>query len=640
MRLPGIGVLATLPAPRGLAKAGHTVFQGLPIHIEHDRGETRSGTSPDGERWTVDMVHPYGEILGTLAVDGDPLDCVLGPNRHATHAYVVQAKLPGSQKFDEPKICLGWDTQEEALRGFRANYDKPGFVLDVTKWPMAALIDLVHNHRDLQGGKLDDDARDKVLAMRKGLELRPSKVNPRIRRWQQVTAEAGHAYHGTSIHDAAHFDRMLATTELKPRAQLPEVGRHWGGGLRESNPEMVYLARKPAQIAESFHSSLKSRAAVGLVYRNAEPLDERHLYPDEDAIGAHVGATTPAEVRARQLAAKEKWRTSDLLAHRGPVRVVPHGFTLGHRMWTELQPSPRYGPLVAQLQGIRTRRHDDGERYTFVPATEHNTRVMRQILSGDWEWGPAGLRKARLPGIGLLSKGGRAHGPGLVEGRDKRGRRSWLRPAPTFLGALEHLSRAGRSRLAKKHGFTDEVLDEVRGSPPMVDVDGRHGTLNEEGARQLIRHHSPNDRERIVRAAHPDHREKLLRQWRAHALHGEHGMVDRVVEGDRSGKPGPSLENQILAAHLALAKYPDSFVRLADLRDRLSHVPRSALDQELERLYDLDQVILLPDDNTKDITQRDRDAALRLGNRERHLVLVRQPAAPQKAEARTSRRPE
>ncbi len=201
--------------------AHHRIFQGLLIHIEHDRGDTRRGTSPDGTAWRTTMSHPYGEIVGTLAVDGDPLDVFIGPNPHATHAYVIASKLPGSPHYDESKIMLGWDTQEAAVAAFRANYDRPGFFLDVTRWPMAAVQDLVHQHRDLQGGKLDGAklAAVQARALRKGLPGVGSLAKMRGLLKAHVKAHPRKLWDGRVVMVDAHerLDRM-------PR--LPEGVEH------------------------------------------------------------------------------------------------------------------------------------------------------------------------------------------------------------------------------------------------------------------------------------------------------------------------------------------------------------------------------------------------------------------------------
>lgn len=141
---------------------GHIVFQGLDIDIETAAGGRRSGVDKNGEPWSVRLPWPYGEIRGTRAVDGDAVDAFVGPNPYATHAWVVQAKVPKSKAFDEPKLLLGFDTRDQALACFRAAYTGPGFILGVQRWPMPALLEALRQPK-LQGGRFGVRALQSVM---------------------------------------------------------------------------------------------------------------------------------------------------------------------------------------------------------------------------------------------------------------------------------------------------------------------------------------------------------------------------------------------------------------------------------------------------------------------------------------------
>lgn len=142
--------------------AGHIEFQGLDIDVETPAGGRRSGTDKSGEPWSVRIPWHYGEIRGTRAVDGDAVDAFVGPNRYATHAWIVQAKLPGSKAFDEPKLLLGFDTRADALACFRGAYTGPGFILGINRWPMPALLEALRRPH-LQGGRFGVRALQEVM---------------------------------------------------------------------------------------------------------------------------------------------------------------------------------------------------------------------------------------------------------------------------------------------------------------------------------------------------------------------------------------------------------------------------------------------------------------------------------------------
>jgi len=55
-----------------------TQFGSLPIHLEYNKGDIRTGTSPDGKQWQRLMHCGYGFIPGTIGDDGEPVDVYLG----------------------------------------------------------------------------------------------------------------------------------------------------------------------------------------------------------------------------------------------------------------------------------------------------------------------------------------------------------------------------------------------------------------------------------------------------------------------------------------------------------------------------------------------------------------------------------
>lgn len=94
-------------------------FYGIPLTIEVPRGGTRSGTSPDGSKWSRTLTHHYGEIPGTIAPDGEPLDVWLGPSSAKTVFIINQVKKDGS--LDEQKIMLGFRDVDAAVDGYLEN---------------------------------------------------------------------------------------------------------------------------------------------------------------------------------------------------------------------------------------------------------------------------------------------------------------------------------------------------------------------------------------------------------------------------------------------------------------------------------------------------------------------------------------
>lgn len=102
-----------------------TSFHGLKIHIENPAGSTRSGVDGNGKPWSVVMKHDYGEILGTDGVDGDPVDCFIGPNKSAKWVYVIHQTDKQGTKWDEDKVMLGFNDVLHAKEAYYKNFDLP-----------------------------------------------------------------------------------------------------------------------------------------------------------------------------------------------------------------------------------------------------------------------------------------------------------------------------------------------------------------------------------------------------------------------------------------------------------------------------------------------------------------------------------
>lgn len=114
-------------------------WQGLTIAIENPAGSVRRGPG-----WEVRMRFDYGEILGTMGVDGDPVDVIVGPNLDAPTVYVVhQRRFNDWANYDEDKCCVGFDSQSDAEQAFLSNYTDPRFLGPITALPVDEFVNKV-----------------------------------------------------------------------------------------------------------------------------------------------------------------------------------------------------------------------------------------------------------------------------------------------------------------------------------------------------------------------------------------------------------------------------------------------------------------------------------------------------------------
>lgn len=102
-------------------------FQGIPVSVEIEVGETKSGTDEAGNQWSHVYQVPYGEIPSSRSLaDGDGVDCYLGPDLASPLVYVVhQRKLDGSH--DEDKVMLGFRSECEAIYAYKSHGPSWGF---------------------------------------------------------------------------------------------------------------------------------------------------------------------------------------------------------------------------------------------------------------------------------------------------------------------------------------------------------------------------------------------------------------------------------------------------------------------------------------------------------------------------------
>ena len=107
---------------------------GLGIVVETPRGYERHGKDDKGKPWSVTMGADYGYIKGHKGADGDSLDCYIGPDPSSEWCYIVdQAVLGNRKRYDEAKVMLGFKSQGDALRTYKANHHKAADVyLDFT----------------------------------------------------------------------------------------------------------------------------------------------------------------------------------------------------------------------------------------------------------------------------------------------------------------------------------------------------------------------------------------------------------------------------------------------------------------------------------------------------------------------------
>ncbi len=81
-------------------------------------------------------------------------------------------------------------------------------------------------------------------------------------------------------------------------------------------------------------------------------------------------------------------------------------------------------------------------------------------------------------------------------------------------------------------------------------------------------------------------------------------------------------EVRLRTAYTDLAARPGGWVSLLRLRQALPDLPRPTVDAALISLYQQPGVSLIPEENQKVLTPADRDAAVEIGNQDKHLIAI------------------
>ena len=90
-----------------------TRVSGFDVNIQYPAGASRFGRP---------IPHAYGEIVGTIAADGEPVDAYVGPFVSSPFAYVISQLNPDGTP-DELKIMLGFDSPGSAIKAYTDSID-------------------------------------------------------------------------------------------------------------------------------------------------------------------------------------------------------------------------------------------------------------------------------------------------------------------------------------------------------------------------------------------------------------------------------------------------------------------------------------------------------------------------------------
>lgn len=286
------------PDPEGVALredphplTGHVVFQGMKIDLENLAGSYR-----EGKGWRTYMNYPYGEFRGSLGVDNDPLDVYVGPNALSPIAVVIHQHKPETGEYDEDKVMVGFDTEQDAIQAYLRQYDRPGFYVE-------------GRHRTLPVAALS------AWMYREENQGRPVTASKRPKR-------AG--YYGPTWADAVTPDMSVQDIESQylPAQLVPYFKRHNIPAKNWGAEEVLRNTATRALVADLVADMIKTPnlSIVQVAFKQyQQPLLERWMEVRKDAPGESglLLASRRAQVffsaanQARQLAEEVREGTLD-----------------------------------------------------------------------------------------------------------------------------------------------------------------------------------------------------------------------------------------------------------------------------------------------------------------------------------------
>jgi hypothetical protein len=269
-------------------------FQGLDISIENPIASVRRGKSDNGKEWLTIMRYPYGYIRGTQGVDGDHVDCFIGQNENSKNVYVIHQVDPKTKKYDEDKVMLGFNSEEEATNAYLEHYDSNKFLGSITPMSIDEFKDKVLNTRN---GKKSLKA---LLIKAAGKGLVPVKVIAR--------KKGGGTYQMTvwkKVGDIEKDESQVGVGESIADIGGLELSRYSEKAviIKGKTYENINLLReiKDALGIGSWNAKLKGWVYpykhVGVIYEKLEAKLEAKIEKKEEQLGILDDVPPPEEIK-------------------------------------------------------------------------------------------------------------------------------------------------------------------------------------------------------------------------------------------------------------------------------------------------------------------------------------------------------
>lgn len=362
----------------GNYKKGHIKVHGLDIAVENPRGSERRGTDPDGNEWSHNMSDHYGYIKRTTGADQEHIDTYVGKNPESENVFIVDQIDQGSGGFDEHKVMLGFDSQEEAITAYKSNFDKGWKVGPVTQMSKDQFKDWLKNSDTSKpvaesGQKIEP--QHPINKWQEEMNKALAKADPEHPLFKKLQASAKNGLR--SVSDRAVALRQAREIEKKAEAQ-----------------EQKYQPEKPKAKAEPSKNTLVSDdRAAELRARLKAKLSQLNsgIDPEIMAIGAEL-AVYHIERGARKFAALAKNIANDLDVSVEKIRPYLRSWYNGARdmmedMGADIQGMDNADTVRAELAKLDNPQQQSnavqGKTETVVTPSGREFEVQHKVVEAD-----------------------------------------------------------------------------------------------------------------------------------------------------------------------------------------------------------------------------------------------------------------
>lgn len=319
----------------GNYKKGHIKVHGLDIAVENPRGSERRGTDPDGKEWAHTMSDHYGYIKSSIGADNEAIDTYIGRNPESDQVFIVDQIDQKTGGFDEHKVMMGFNSQEDAIQAYSSNFDKGWKV-----GPVRAM-----NKDEFKTWLKDGDTKKPAggTLTNEGTTQPPDDANTGTsgRTGQRTITESPDAKTDARNKTEVKSKSSKSTIE-KPKEIIQDFGEKIGG------------ARKDTAVKTGKKSAVE------------KPKDDRPTWAKRFEISEIAASSNPAEV--------SKWTISDSKNK----DWMGNNRRLTNQMFDSQEEAEKFLPVaaVAMKHRVTTDTQDGKKGYIIVRTVSDRKRVQ------------------------------------------------------------------------------------------------------------------------------------------------------------------------------------------------------------------------------------------------------------------------